>query len=132
MTSRIIIFSPPFAERRTMRAAKLNLSSASISSSGSGNFVLILDFSQILDPGLFFKNPNTFQFLILDLFLDLGTFLHPRSSIYLVSWILELSSIMDMGPFLLCSIQFNSTAVFTCKNTFRTKIKDKKMREVTI
>ena len=116
-----------------MRAAKLNLRSASISSSGSGNFVLILDFSQILDPApFFFLNPNTFQFLILDLFLDLGTFLHPRSSIYLVSWILELSSIMDLGPFLLCSIQFNSTAVLTCKNTFRTKIKDKKMREVTV
>lgn len=64
-------------------------------------------------PGSFFLNPNTFQFLILDLFLDLGTFLHPRSSIYLVSWILGLSSIMDLGPFLLCSIQFDSTAVFT-------------------
>jgi len=84
--------------------------------------------SRVLDPGtlfwsstflksytreFFFLNPNTFQFLILDLFLDLGTFLHPRSSIYLVSWILELSSIMDLGPFLLCSIQFDSTAVFT-------------------
>ena len=47
-------------------------------------------------PGSFFLNPNTFQFLILDLWLDLGTFLHPRSSIYLVSWILKLSSIMGL------------------------------------